>query len=203
MEAVILQYRKFIAPGLAIALIMASAPVVALKQPDYLPSHLAQAVAVAVGFGYFYWFQLWKAYPDRFQRALLILAFAAPLDNLLAIKAIRKTLMDGNVALEVFRPVLLLLIASAIGTAILRPPKRPSPILTVSAALALASWIVSSAAATDPAYGWRVGSSKSSSPLSSSMRMPRTRQIAPSSFMPCFFSAWALPSSRSVSRRPS
>jgi hypothetical protein len=146
-----LRLRRYLAPFLA-ALVLATVPVVAIRQPAYLPSHIAQAVAVIIGFVYFYRFDLWARYPDWVRRSLLIIAFAAPLDNLLAIKAIRKTFMDSHVALEVFRPLVLLLIIAAIGTALARRKVRLPALLNVTAAIAFVSWIISSVASIDPAY---------------------------------------------------
>ncbi|WP_441280075.1 O-antigen ligase family protein [Bradyrhizobium sp. 63_E2_N1_3] len=151
------EVREYLWPLLAAAAVLATAPIVFFRLPDYLPSHIAQGAAIAVGFAYFSFFGLWRKYPDWIQRSLLVVAFASPLDNLLAMKAIRKTLFDPYVGLEVFRPVIVVLIVATIGTVLARRTTKLPALLLVSAALALASWISSSLAAADQLHAFGAG----------------------------------------------
>jgi hypothetical protein len=140
-----------------IALVLLTAPAIWLGLPDYLPSHLSQALAIAVGYLYFRRFELWETYPDRTRRALLVLAFVVPLDNLFLEKFVRKIAMDSNLWLEVFRPEILILIVATFWTVIFRRPARLSVPFVFAAATGGASWLLSSAVSIGPAYASAAG----------------------------------------------
>jgi hypothetical protein len=140
-----------------IVLVLLSTPAVAFLLPNYLPSHLSQALAIAVGYLYFRRFDLWETYPDPTRRALLVLAFVVPLDNLLLEKFIRKVAMDSNLWLEIFRPEILILIVATFWTAVFRRPDRLSGLFVLAAATGGVSWLLSSAASIDPVYASAAG----------------------------------------------
>lgn len=136
-------------------LIVLSTQFVASQFPDYLPSHIAQLAALAAGVLYFRKFDLWDRYPAQAQRLSLLLAYAIPFGNIFLVKVFRKAVLGSNLALELLRPEILLLLAAVALTAHKRfgLPR----ILLAAAWLTAASVLVSAAASSDPVYAAAAG----------------------------------------------
>lgn len=134
--------------ALACVALLAGAPVVADRFPDYLPGYLIQIPALLIAYGYALKFDLMAyRWPER---CVLLLAFLVPLQNTFILKAFRKAALDSHIALEIFRPSNMLLIGLVAFLAYSGRRVVLPRILLLSFVAGLAGWLLSSVFADFP-----------------------------------------------------
>jgi len=113
----------------------------------------------ALIFGYFYAlrFDLLKRYENWQQRGLLLISFAIPLQNTFVLKASRKFLMDGNVALETFRPAVFMLLVVTAASLANNARFKFHKLVAASFVTGLVGWLLSSSASDYPAVSLGTG----------------------------------------------
>lgn len=146
----------FLSPSLILlvlvcAALAAAAPVVHSRFPDYLPDYLIQIPAIAAGFAYTARYRLLDAYRSWMLRGILLLSFVVPLQNTFLLKAARKYLLDDHLVFEIFRPVIILLIALTIATLAKRRKTDAHPMVVASFGVGVVGWVIATLASQHPA----------------------------------------------------
>ncbi|MCV3243672.1 O-antigen ligase family protein [Mesorhizobium sp. ZC-5] len=147
--------RSRFALAIAVLLLLASAPFVAQRFPDYLPGYLIQIPAVLFAYGYAVRYDL-AAY-NWPERATLLLCYLVPLENTFIIKAVRKALLDSHIVLEVFRPSILLLTGIAVYLAWSGRRAAIPATLRWSFVTGLMGWLIATMFAAEPLLSVGVG----------------------------------------------
>ena len=136
---------------------LAATAAVEARFPEYIAGYLIQIPALVLGYFYATKFDLLNRYPRWQQRVLLLISFAIPLQNTFVLKAARKYLMDGNVALEAFRPAVFILLVVTAASLANNDKLRLPKLIVASFVTGLFGWLLSSSASDYPGVSLGTG----------------------------------------------